>query len=155
MSGALDAAFVRRTYVSTSVLLGVLLLTLWVYVQVWALLPLLLGGALALGLLRVSEAIVPQIFRSGADKIVLSDDAEKKKKEMRQRLRRLLPIVLVKYLSVSLIAYFAVRLWDVRELLVFCGGFTLVQTNITMRVISRLLVSNDIHRTGEDLGKRH
>lgn len=143
-SGVLDIAFVRRTYVSASVLTVVVVTLLWSYRLVWAIVPVLLGVLLALVLLYASERIIPNVFRAGGRLIpTATNDAEKKKKQITPRLRRLIPIVLVKYLSVGLAAFFAVRVWQTPQLLAFCGGFLLVQLNITMRVVGRALSAGD------------
>lgn len=138
---ALDTAFVQRTYRSTVLLALVVTVPVWGYAGLSVAAALVLGVALALALLRLTEWLVPQFLRprSAVDAPVLRDPVEKKK-EIGRRLRRFLPIVLVKYLSVGLVAFCLVRYWGMVEILAFCAGFLLVQANITMRVVSRMLL---------------
>ena len=141
MSGAagIDSAFIKRTYRSVLLMTAFVLLLLWAYRLNWAFLPLVTGIGLALVLLWTSERVIPQIFKAGYLSPKIFADANIKNTEIQRRLHRLIPIVLVKYLSVGVIAFVLVRFWSQREILVFCGGFVLVQVNVVMRVISRIL----------------
>ena len=143
-TAGMDSGFIRRTYRSVAVMAAFVLLLLWSYQSIWAILPVSLGVGLALLLLWASKRVIPQVFKAGGADSLLTNDGEKKKNDLNRRLRKILPIVLVKYLSVGVTAFLLVRFWGQREILAFCGGFVLVQANMVMRVISRMITANGI-----------
>ena len=133
-SGAIDEGFLGRTYRSTALLTGVVLLYLYVFGQVRLVLPVTLGVLLSLAMLYGNELGVKRYLVS------LTYSPEKKEEQKRPGSRTVLAFVLIKYALVGLSAYavarFTAPLWQIA----FVGGFCLTHMNIAMRTVSRLLL---------------
>lgn len=136
----LDDGFLRRTYRSSCILVGFIILYIWAHGFTWAVLPMFLGAAISLGLLYINEVgfgslIAP--FASDAE----GASAKEKKWLLSRRLGKLSWIVLVKYVLVAVVVWLLMRQWTLPQVAAFAGGFCLVHINIVLRVISRLLIA--------------
>lgn len=147
-SGALDEGFLRRTYRSGAFLTGFTLLYLWAYALTWALVPVLVGASLALGMLYLAEVSVRRTF--GAP------EETKKNVGGRAASQALLHASLIKYLLNAPLLWAVASYWDTARIAAFAGGITLIHFGIALRALSRCLVarlnrsSSSDHRNGSD-----
>jgi uncharacterized membrane protein YqjE len=132
----MDEGFVRRTYRSAAWVTAFVLFVLGSYGQFWALLPVLSGALFGTALLYGMEVFVRRTFTAGR-----AGDAKKKGSPAGPG-GALLGFALVKYPLVALLIWAVVRIWDLRHVMAFTGGFILIQAVIALRGAGRYLVDH-------------
>lgn len=136
----LDPGFVRRTYRSSAVIVGFTSLTLAARGMGWAVMPLICGAALSLGLYWLNDIGFGLLFSPHGEDVA-GKGAEAKKFAQAGRLQKIGWIALGKYLLVGGIVALLIRFWNMPQIAAFAGGFCLIHLGIVLRVISRLLLA--------------
>ncbi len=125
----LDDAFVSRTYRSVAAMAVAAALFAWRWGASWASVPVLVGAALALALLYGGQKGLAQFGQIGKQGVSLKSG-----------LRAFFWFTVIKCLLAWGVLWWLARTWDLRQIAALAGGISLVATNITLRVIGRLMV---------------
>jgi hypothetical protein len=133
-----DTDFLRRTYRSALIVTAFVLLTLTAYGLYWALWPLIGGAGLSLSLLVAGEAVVRRVFTP--ERAMAERKGRRSGGGARAASGLLLGLALVKYPLVALLVWMVVRWSEMRQVMVFAGGFALIHMVIGLRALSRHLV---------------
>lgn len=122
--------YLLKTLRAVAIVAGFAAVTLAAYQQFWAIAPLLAGTALAVVLLLGWDRFIQAVFTP-------------EKARMTQRARRaFLLFALVKYPLVAALIWWLSRNWDSARLMVFTGGFLILQAVMVLRGIGRMLTEN-------------
>lgn len=120
--------YVFKTLRSVAFVTAFIVFALASYGQWWAIGPFLGGVALGSGLLF------------GMDHFIRSAFTPEKAREAKRTGKNasgsaLVIFTLVKYPLVALLLWAATRIWDLQQLMVFAGGFMLIQAVIALRAV--------------------
>jgi hypothetical protein len=150
--------WVPATLKSAAVVTGFVLVTLAAYGQIWSLVPVAGGAALAGGLLGAMNWFIRRAFtpeRAWAVEL----KKQKKEREMRREQSKssprgdfaekktrgnaagamLLGFALIKYPLVAVLIWALTRAWNLRAIMAFTGGFVLIHLVIALRAVGKIL----------------